>query len=106
MGYHRAEIIGALLSIFLIWGLLGYLNYEATMRIITPPEEKIDAEVMLICACIGFSCNIINFCALNASCGSKKDDDEESEGTLSDSKHLQHSYTTLSQSLMAVYQPK
>lgn len=34
MGYHRAEILGAFISIFLIWGLLGWLNYEATMRII------------------------------------------------------------------------
>lgn len=30
MGYHRAEILGAFVSIFLIWGLLGWLNYEAT----------------------------------------------------------------------------
>ena len=29
MGYHRAEILGAFVSIFLIWGLLGWLNYEA-----------------------------------------------------------------------------
>lgn len=105
MGYHRAEIIGALLSIFLIWGLLGWLNYEATMRIITPPEEKINAEVMLICACIGFSCNIINFCALNASCGEKPEDSDEENESLTDSK-LQRSHITLSQSLMAVYQPK
>jgi zinc transporter 2 len=28
--YHRAEILGAFMSIFLIWGLLGWLNYEAT----------------------------------------------------------------------------
>lgn len=107
MGYHRAEIIGALLSIFLIWGLLGWLNYEATMRIITPPEDAINAEVMLICACIGFTCNIINFCALNANCGEKQEDsDEETGESLSGSKQLQRSYITLSQSLMAVYQPK
>ena len=29
MGYHRAEILGAYVSIFFIWGLLGWLNYEA-----------------------------------------------------------------------------
>ena len=73
MGYHRAEILGALLSIFLIWGLLIWLNYEATRRIISPPEKPIDAEIMLICACIGFSCNLINFLALNAKCGENKD---------------------------------
>lgn len=58
-GYHRAEILGALSSVFLIWALLIWLNYEATMRIINPPE-KIDANVMLITAIIGFACNIIN----------------------------------------------
>lgn len=77
MGYHRAEILGAFVSIFLIWGLLGYLNYTAVQRLINPPEEKINADIMLITACIGFFCNITNFCALNANCGSKDDDDSE-----------------------------
>merc|ERR1712086_966664 len=82
MGYHRAEILGAMASIFLIWGLLVWLNYEATMRIITPPTDPIDAKIMLICACIGFTCNVINFCALNASCGKKSaEEDEDAEGT-------------------------
>lgn len=108
MGYHRAEILGAMASIFLIWGLLGWLNYEATLRIITPPEEPIDAKIMLICACIGFACNITNFCALNASCGDKSaEEDEDMEGTeTSSNNRLARSYITLSHSLMAVYQPK
>ena len=33
-GYHRAEVIGALASIFLIWGLTCLLLYEATHRVI------------------------------------------------------------------------
>ena len=33
-GYHRAEVIGALGSIVLIWGLTIILLYEATDRII------------------------------------------------------------------------
>lgn len=33
MGYHRAEILGAFVSIFIIWGLLGWLNLEATRRL-------------------------------------------------------------------------
>jgi zinc transporter 2 len=79
MGFHRAEILGAFVSIFLIWGLLGWLNYEATMRILYPPEKQIDADIMLITACIGFLCNVTNFCALNASCGGEKEDDEDNE---------------------------
>ena len=39
-GFHRAEIIGALVSIALIWGLTIWLLYEATLRIIeTPPVD-------------------------------------------------------------------
>lgn len=33
-GYHRAEVLGALLSVFFIWGLLLWLNWSATNRII------------------------------------------------------------------------
>jgi Co/Zn/Cd efflux system component len=103
MGYHRAEILGAFLSIFIIWGLPGWLNYEATQRILYPPEEKIDADIMLITACIGFLCNITNFCALNASCGSSDDDEnEKSELNISQKSNIGRS---LAESLMSVYQP-
>lgn len=37
-GYHRAEVIGALASIVLIWGLTILLLYEATHRIIEKEE--------------------------------------------------------------------
>lgn len=40
-GYHRAEVIGALGSVLLIWGLSIWLDYEAVMRILHP--HKIDA---------------------------------------------------------------
>ena len=35
-GWSRAEIIGALTSVILIWGLTAWLVYEAILRIITP----------------------------------------------------------------------
>jgi Co/Zn/Cd efflux system component len=73
MGYHRAEILGAFISIFLIWGLLVWLNIEATKRIYNPGPD-IDPDLMLITACIGFACNVTNFCALNANCSSKNDE--------------------------------
>lgn len=31
-GYHRAEVIGALTSIFIIWVLVAWLCYEASER--------------------------------------------------------------------------
>ena len=56
-GYHRAEIIGALVSIILIWALTLWLLYEATLRMITPPQ--VDGFIMLIIAIIGFTFNVI-----------------------------------------------
>ena len=56
-GYHRAEIIGALVSIVLIWALTLWLLYEATLRIITTPQ--VDGLIMIIIAVIGFSFNVI-----------------------------------------------
>jgi zinc transporter 2 len=35
-GYHRAEILGALASIILIWGIITFLLIEAIHRIIEP----------------------------------------------------------------------
>ena len=56
-GYHRAEIIGALVSIVLIWALTLWLLYEATLRIISPPH--VDGFIMIIIAVIGFTFNVI-----------------------------------------------
>ncbi len=56
-GYHRAEIIGALVSIILIWGLTLWLLYEATLRMIKIPQ--VDGFIMIIIAIIGFSFNLI-----------------------------------------------
>ena len=55
-GYHRAEIIGALGSVLLIWGLAAWLVTEAVKRILHP--EKINPLIMLITACIGLIINI------------------------------------------------
>lgn len=41
-GYHRAEIIGALLSILVIWAVTGALLWEAVQRILTP--EVVDGK--------------------------------------------------------------
>lgn len=56
-GFHRAEIIGALVSVTLIWGLTIWLLYEATERIINPPE--VEGVIMVIVAVIGFLFNLI-----------------------------------------------
>lgn len=62
-GYHRADAIGALTTVLIIWVLLIWLLAMAVKRLITPPEH-INGEVMLITACIGLACNVANLLIL------------------------------------------
>uniref|UniRef100_A0A914UGL3 Zinc transporter 2 n=1 Tax=Plectus sambesii TaxID=2011161 RepID=A0A914UGL3_9BILA len=57
-GWHRAEVIGAFLSVLLIWVVTGILVYIAIQRIITK-EYEIDAVIMLVTAGVGVAVNII-----------------------------------------------
>ncbi|KAJ3320296.1 hypothetical protein HDU76_000345 [Blyttiomyces sp. JEL0837] len=50
-GLARVEILGAVLSTFMIWILTGFLLLEAFDRVRTPTE--IDAKVMFVTALIG-----------------------------------------------------
>jgi len=61
-GYHRAEIIGASLSIFLIWGLVAILIYEAVLRLYGDIQhgEVVDGKIMTIIGCAGLGVNIID----------------------------------------------
>ena len=56
-GWHRAEILGAILSVFLIWLVTGILVYEAILRVITP--SKVNGEVMFFVAAGGVCVNIV-----------------------------------------------
>ena len=57
-GYSRAEVIGALASVLLIWGLTIWLIYEAIDRMIEQ-NYTINAEIMLITSCVGLFCNLV-----------------------------------------------
>jgi zinc transporter 2 len=57
-GYHRAEIVGALISVFIIWILTVTLFLESISRIIVPHHE-IDGLVMLVTSSIGLVFNLI-----------------------------------------------
>ena len=63
-GYHRAEILGALTSIVMIWVLIFWLLIEAVDRCINP--EEIDGPIMLLTAIVGLICNIINIFTLHS----------------------------------------
>lgn len=57
-GYHRAEILGALLSGLLIWLLSGLLIYEAIQRFQNP--EPVHAPSVVVVAFLGLIVNIVN----------------------------------------------
>lgn len=73
-GYHRCDVLGAIGSILIIWGLLIWLLIEAVHRIFNPSE--IDGTIMLVTACIGLCCNITNLLILNF-CGNEVNEEGE-----------------------------
>ncbi|XP_032241154.2 zinc transporter 2 [Nematostella vectensis] len=57
-GYYRAEILGALVSVLIIWVLTGILVYLAVQRVITK-DFDINADIMLITAGVALGINIL-----------------------------------------------
>uniref|UniRef100_A0A8C6J298 Proton-coupled zinc antiporter SLC30A8 n=1 Tax=Melopsittacus undulatus TaxID=13146 RepID=A0A8C6J298_MELUD len=57
-GWHRAEILGALLSMMIIWMVTGVLIYLASLRLLHP-DYNIDATVMLITSACAVIANIL-----------------------------------------------
>lgn len=77
-GFHRAEVLGALASIGIIWVLVIGLIVEASYRvnlIINEDGYEMNPPIMIITACIGLCCNIINLIALG-DCSCKEDDED------------------------------
>ena len=61
-GYHRAEIIGAILSLTFLWGITIWLLFAAYDRLLAPP--KIQENIMLVTAVGGLIFNIIQMTIL------------------------------------------
>ncbi|XP_039571401.1 zinc transporter 8 [Passer montanus] len=57
-GWHRAEILGALMSMIIVWMVTGVLTYLACMRLLHP-DYDIDATVMLITSACAVLTNIL-----------------------------------------------
>ncbi|XP_017891948.1 zinc transporter 2-like isoform X4 [Ceratina calcarata] len=57
-GWYRAEVIGALTSVLLIWVVTGILFYLAVERVIHEDFE-LDVTVMLITSAVGVAINLI-----------------------------------------------
>ncbi|CAL8299325.1 unnamed protein product [Lota lota] len=65
-GWHRAEILGALLSVFTIWLVTGVLVYLAVERIVSD-DYHIDGTIMLITSGCAVIANIIMALTLHQS---------------------------------------
>lgn len=66
-GWHRAEIIGTLVSVSAIWIMTGWLLVEATKRFWAPPQVK--GDIMLIVAVMGLIFNLIQMKILHSGDG-------------------------------------
>ncbi|XP_037549421.1 zinc transporter 2-like [Nematolebias whitei] len=65
-GWHRAEIMGALLSVFTIWLVTGVLVYLAVERLISD-DYTIEGEIMLVTSGCAVVANIIMAVTLHQS---------------------------------------
>ncbi|XP_023343791.1 zinc transporter 2 isoform X3 [Eurytemora carolleeae] len=63
-GWHRAEVLGAIVSVLMIWVVTGILVYLAVLRIINGDYE-IDATIMLATSGVGVGVNIVMGCSLH-----------------------------------------
>ncbi|TMW63405.1 hypothetical protein Poli38472_002346 [Pythium oligandrum] len=62
-GFHRVEVVGALVSIMVIWVLTGILFYSAVLRfqefLEDDAEQVVDGKTMFIIALIGLIMNVV-----------------------------------------------
>ncbi len=56
-GYHRTEILAALINAFVLLGVCGYLAYAGVTRLLEP--VAVDAGQMLVFAVIGLVANLV-----------------------------------------------
>lgn len=63
-GWHRAEVLGALVSVFIIWIVTAVLVYLAVLRTISMDFE-VEGGIMLITSFLGIIVNIIMGCTLH-----------------------------------------
>uniref|UniRef100_A0A915CY06 Cation efflux protein transmembrane domain-containing protein n=1 Tax=Ditylenchus dipsaci TaxID=166011 RepID=A0A915CY06_9BILA len=82
-GFHRAEVLGALASIFTIWALTGLLIYLAVIRIVHADYE-IEPDAMMITASVGVCFNVI-IGGLLYFAKTKKGSNDKSNSSISDS---------------------
>ncbi|XP_041450777.1 uncharacterized protein LOC111078999 [Drosophila obscura] len=63
-GWYRAEVIGAMISVYFIWVITGILVWLAAQRL-WAGEHVVDAEIMLITSAVAILFNVIMAIQLN-----------------------------------------
>lgn len=63
-GWYRAEVIGAMVSVYFIWVITGILVFLAVQRLRTGVHD-VDAVIMLISSVLAILVNVIMACQLN-----------------------------------------
>ncbi|XP_056428197.1 probable proton-coupled zinc antiporter SLC30A4 [Hyla sarda] len=63
-GFHRLEVLSAIISVLLVYVLTGFLLYEAVQRTIHM-DYNINGDVMLITAAVGVAVNLLMGFLLN-----------------------------------------
>ncbi|MDN5894054.1 MAG: cation diffusion facilitator family transporter [Nocardioides sp.] len=66
-GYHRAEILAALLNALVLLGVCGYLAWVGVSRLIEPSE--VDAAPMILFAAVGLAANAVSMVILSRADG-------------------------------------
>jgi cobalt-zinc-cadmium efflux system protein len=62
-GYHRVEILAALLNAFVLLGLCGYLGFAGVRRLVDPAD--VDAGRMIVFAAVGLVANVSSVAILS-----------------------------------------
>lgn len=83
-GYHRMELIGALMNIFIVWTMVIFIMIEATERIVNKAIVE-RPGIMLITAIVGLIINIILYKILHGGAS-------HSHGLMADHDHS-HSHS-------------
>ena len=63
-GYHRAEVLGTLISMLMLWVITALLVYQATLRFLDPPP--IQGKIMFITSIFGLFFNLIQMSILDS----------------------------------------
>lgn len=77
-GFHRAEVLGALISVLSLWLITGILVYLAIQRLINSDYE-LDAPIMIYVSVGGTLANILMWITLKFYNGGKPSDSENEE---------------------------